>query len=461
MAVVMSTLLPLARPFSIVGSTSAPATGGVVLASGMPAHTSHVDFLRLSGNSSALVFRHTAAVTVSSGPVALAWNTSLPAGVYLLRALPSLRTCTSQVVVHSGYSLISTVDPLTQYSTAGRQQLVLRGTDVVTSNAVVVRFAGNTDLIELPGTVDAEAGTITTTTPAWRTPTNWCAMPCYHQLHPHSPHWTRAVGRGRTSGCADPTSPVRSATCVPDMSCTVSFSLDGGVTFSNALSISFGYVRKTKVAFLYVGPINDFGWYAHPYEPRTGILQKSEGHTAARLHYRLPGDRTYAINQGRLHVEQGFGGLVDTTTYFESLEEGEFEAEQDNRGATLATKTPVYTVTVSGRRNAYYAAFATMKRLCEEDFDLVFAASFGFMSQTIDVTNYSACYIAADGLTAAPTNCVHLGGMVTNSLLSTTFGSRRFPTNPPLCAGASFTACCLSRNVLQARSIRCAISQAL
>jgi basic membrane lipoprotein Med (substrate-binding protein (PBP1-ABC) superfamily) len=142
------------------------------------------------------------------------------------------------------------------------------------------------------------------------------------------------------------------------------------------------------------------------------------------------------MNKGRVHVEQVFGGLVDMATYFENVDEGEFESEQDNRGATLATQTPVYNVTASGRRNTYYAAFTTMKRLCDEDFDLVFATSYGFMSQTLDVTSYSGCHTAADGLTAAPTHFVHVSGMTTNVLLSTTFGSRRSqsPTDPAVFA---------------------------
>jgi basic membrane lipoprotein Med (substrate-binding protein (PBP1-ABC) superfamily) len=203
------------------------------------------------------------------------------------------------------------------------------------------------------------------------------------------------------------------------MSCNVSFSLDGGVTYSNVLAISYGHGRAVKVAFLYVGPITDFGWCARAHEHEA--FREGEAHTTACLI--LARSRTYAMNKGRLHIEQAFGGLVDTTTYFESVEEGEFESEQANRGATLATQTPVYNLTASGRRNAYYEAITTMKRLCDEDFALVFSTSFGFMSQTVDVTNYSACHFAADGRTAAPTHFVHIGGYRTNNLLSNAFGS--------------------------------------
>jgi hypothetical protein len=54
----------------------------------------------------------------------------------------------------------------------------------------------------------------------------------------------------------------------------MSFSLDGGATFSNTLSVSFGYVRRVKVAFLYVGPISDFGWCADEHAPSRGVLAR-------------------------------------------------------------------------------------------------------------------------------------------------------------------------------------------
>jgi hypothetical protein len=190
----LSTLLPLITPFSIVGSNSAPATDGIVHTSSVPANTSHIEFLHLSGNSSApLVLRYSAAVAAASREPALAWNVSLPAGVYMLRAMPSLQVCASQVMLFTGYSLLSIVDPLARYSTAGRQMLTVRGRDVFPSAAVVVRFAGSSGQIDAPGTVDADASTITTTTPAWSTPTDWCVA-CPSDLQ-RPPDRTRTAPR--------------------------------------------------------------------------------------------------------------------------------------------------------------------------------------------------------------------------------------------------------------------------
>lgn len=70
------------------------------------------------------------------------------------------------------------------------------------------------------------------------------------------------IARYRFSGCADPSAPTLSATCVPDLPATVSFSLDGGVNFSNGVALTYGRVRQLKLAFVYVGPITDFGWCA-------------------------------------------------------------------------------------------------------------------------------------------------------------------------------------------------------
>ena len=79
---------------------------------------------------------------------------------------------------------------------------------------------------------------------------------------------------------------MRSGTCVPDLAATVSYSLDGGVTFSNSVSLLYGFVRPLKIAFMYPGPVTDFGW-------------------------------TYSHNKGRLSVETEFGGLVNAATYVE------------------------------------------------------------------------------------------------------------------------------------------------
>ena len=38
-----------------------------------------------------------------------------------------------------------------------------------------------------------------------------------------------------------------------------------------------------------------------------------------------------------------------------------------------------------GSPNAYHPLWARLQRYCDEDFDLVFTTSFGFMAQTLDV----------------------------------------------------------------------------
>jgi hypothetical protein len=97
-------------------------------------------------------------------------------------------------------------------------------------------------------------------TPAWITPEDWF------------------------DGCANVSRPIRSDSCVRDLAANVSVSLDGGATFSkNAAQIAFGFTRKLKLGFLFTGPVTDFGW-------------------------------TYAHNQGRVALEQRFGGLVDAST---------------------------------------------------------------------------------------------------------------------------------------------------
>ena len=130
---------------------------------------------------------------------------------------------------------------------------------------------------------------------------------------------------------------MQSDTCVPDLAVTVCFSLDGGVTFSNSVSLVYGFVRPLKIGFLYPGPVTDFGW-------------------------------TYSHNKGRLSVETEFGGLVNAATYVESVDEGEFEGGQMNKGETVATGMPVNEFLAGGARNLYYAAVTHLKKLCDEDF---------------------------------------------------------------------------------------------
>ena len=53
--------------------------------------------------------------------------------------------------------------------------------------------------------------------------------------------------------------PVRSATCVPDLSVALSASLDGGTSFTSAVQLAYGWTRPLKLAFVYFGQITDFG----------------------------------------------------------------------------------------------------------------------------------------------------------------------------------------------------------
>lgn len=79
---------------------------------------------------------------------------------------------------------------------------------------------------------------------------------------------------------------------------------------------------KTKIGFIYVGPIGDHGW-------------------------------SYQHNQGRLAIEEAFGDKVETT-YVENVSEGP-DAER------------------------------AIERLARDGFDLIFTTSFGYMNPTIKV----------------------------------------------------------------------------
>lgn len=79
---------------------------------------------------------------------------------------------------------------------------------------------------------------------------------------------------------------------------------------------------KTKVGFIYVGPIGDHGW-------------------------------SYQHNQGRLAIEEAFGDKVETK-YVENVSEGP-DAER------------------------------AIERLAREGYDLIFTTSFGFMNPTVKV----------------------------------------------------------------------------
>jgi hypothetical protein len=88
-------------------------------------------------------------------------------------------------------------------------------------------------------------------------------------------------------------------------------------------------------------------------------------------------------------------------------------------------------VTEAGEPNSYFPAFERMKRLCDEDYDIVFSTSFGFASQTLDVSNdYRPCNISTDGTAKHSTRFVHVGGEATNELLSTAFGKSQLKAKP-------------------------------
>ena len=122
-----------------------------------------------------------------------------------------------------------------------------------------------------------------------------------------------------------------------------------------------------------------------------------------------------SLNRGRLHLEQRFTELVDATTVAVQVPEGEHDARQRDKGRTLLLGTPV------PETNTYHAAFALLKGLCDEDYDMVFVGSFGYHAQTIDVSNgYAPCRLAING-GRHHTRFVHVGGFHTNELMSTVF----------------------------------------
>ena len=278
------------------------------------------------------------------------------------------------IYLHSGYDISSVADPRERYSVAGREAIVLRVTGLYDSQYAIVRFTrfNATSSTALTGEVDLGAGVVRATSPALMVPHDWFA------------------------GCADVSRPARNTagTCVPDLPVSISLSLDGGTTFAPTTpSITYGYRPKLKVAFMYVGPVRDYGW-------------------------------TMAHNQGRLELEREFGGLVNVSTYVESVDDGEFAFEQPNLGSTIATNTPVPEFFGNGTKNLYHMGLEQLKRWCDEDFDLVFSTSFGFMSQTIDVSSgYAPCRHAASN-TNTPhfTHFVHATGHRTNNLTSTMYG---------------------------------------
>ena len=324
----------LAAVVSVLGLTveppfAAPAASFDLQLSDVPNNTQSVTLLALATNA-----EHTLALAAGASSVS---GASLPAGLY---AVVANGVAASQTVrLHDGYSLSEVMladgSGLDRLSVAGGTGLRLRGSGFFESSSVVLRFtgalAGSAAPVEIAGQASAD-GDVTASAPAWTTPGSW---------------WQSCNLEGGRA-------PVRSASCVPDMSVQLSVSLDAGVSFSNSVAVTYGWVRPLKLAFAYMGPITDFGW-------------------------------TFANNKGRLYVESRFGGLVDATEYAENVPEGEFVTEQANKSQTLATGTEVLSTFPDGSPNAYHPLWARLQRYCDEDFDLVFTTSFGFMAQTLDV----------------------------------------------------------------------------
>jgi hypothetical protein len=108
--------------------------------------------------------------------VSWAASDSLIAGTYLLQAEPSNDFATATFFLHSDYTLTSVSNPLPRHSVAGRQSIILSITGSYESSSVVVRFSGTmpaTQTVDMPGTVDAIANTVTSSTGAWMTPADW------------------------------------------------------------------------------------------------------------------------------------------------------------------------------------------------------------------------------------------------------------------------------------------------
>lgn len=226
--------------WEIRGARSSPhATGS--LSAVLPNGTVEVGFLHV--NASGSFDTHRAAVTASG---TISWTSALPAGQYVLQAFPSGEIANAPIYLHAGYDLTGVASQRERYSVAGRESIALHATGLYDSQHAIVRFTrlgcGLTCQLDfgtnVTGEVDRAAGVVRATTPALMTPHEWFA------------------------GCIDVALPTRNAlgTCVPDIAVGASLSLDGGATFApTVLNITYGHVPKLKVAFMYVGPVLDYG----------------------------------------------------------------------------------------------------------------------------------------------------------------------------------------------------------
>ncbi len=294
----------------------------------------------------------------------------------------------------SGFGLSSGKLPTgSAYNAVGKQSIVITGSGIFDSGVpgtVFARWRGAGDtriaLEAVPAMVVrlGGAGASNVSTSAWAVSVTTMAVPT-------PADWLLS--------CADPSKPVKIAKCVPDIATKLSLSLDGGLSWSAELDMVFGYQRPLRVAFLFNGPVDDFGW-------------------------------TYQMNAGRTALEGLFGATIDASTYVENVPEGEHEVAQMDIGSTFAKGTPVPQFVDDGdggqRVSKYYIGLSWMKKWCDEDFDLVVTGSFGFQSQAVDITTgYAGCNYTGNGsalgATEQPTFFMNAGGYMTTPQLAEGF----------------------------------------
>jgi len=247
-------LLPHSAALDVSGFNSQPRAAGSLSLVDIPVNTTSISFLALDGAS---ISSNTQMALSGS---TISWSTfTAPAGWYVLQAVPSGHIGERSVYLHDGYTLSSTSTPTAgKYSVAGKQTLTVLGTGFYSTLSATFRFTDSLQMIEVSGTVDPSAGIASTTTPAWNVSRMAMTM-SPAQSDGTRPRRSQAPAAWY-AGCADASNPVLSATCVPDLIATISVSLDGGITFSPEVQITYGWVRPLKVAWLYVGHVDDFGW---------------------------------------------------------------------------------------------------------------------------------------------------------------------------------------------------------
>jgi acetolactate synthase regulatory subunit len=243
---------PPTAAFDLTGATVQPSTGGSFRFVDLPSQASSVS-LALVGTLIAAVHQLPIA---PGGVVTFQAADELSAGTYVVTADPNASAvCRRLVTLHSGFSLIS-IAGRTHLSVAGRQQIRLRVDGLVPTDSAVVRLSDGLQVVEVHGTCDMATSEVRARAPAWQVPSDWFA-------------------RNKT-----------------DLPAFVAISLDGGVSFSNNLTMNYSDVAPLKLGFIYSGAITDFGW-------------------------------NFAQNRGRMAVEDQYGALVDASFYVENVPEGE------------------------------------------------------------------------------------------------------------------------------------------